>query len=85
MSLTSFLKRSVVLVKLETEAVRPMRGKIALEAHFAIEETVHDSAGWPFENIDHAADRLAAATISENDRLKTGRDNARALFRLAGA
>ena len=85
MSLTSVLKRSVVLVKLETETVRPMRGKIALEGHFAIEETVQDSAGWPFENIDHAADRLDAATISENDRLKTGRDNARALFGLAGA
>ena len=85
MSLTSVLKRSVVLVKLETETVRPMRGKIALEARFAIEETVHDSVGWPFENIDHAADRLDAATISENDRLRIGRDNARALFRLAGA
>ena len=84
MSLTSVLKRSVVLVKFETETVRPMRGKIALEGHFAM-ETVHDSAGWPFENIDHAADRLAAATVSENDRLKTGRDNARVLFRLAGA
>jgi gamma-resorcylate decarboxylase len=35
--------------------------------------------------VDHAADRIAAATISENDRLKIGRDNARALFRLAGA
>jgi predicted TIM-barrel fold metal-dependent hydrolase len=62
-----------------------MRGKIALEEHFAIEETVRASAGWPFESIDHAVDRLAAATISENDRLKIGRDNARALFRLAGA
>ena len=57
----------------------PMQGRIALEQHFAIEETVHDSAGWPFEDIDHAADRLAAATISENDRLKI------APFRLAGA
>jgi len=41
------------------------------------------SADWPFENIDHAADWFDAATISENDRLKIGRDNARALFRLA--
>jgi predicted TIM-barrel fold metal-dependent hydrolase len=42
------------------------------------------SADWPFENIDHAAAWFDAATISENDRLKIGRDNARALFRLAG-
>jgi hypothetical protein len=75
MSLTNVLKRSVVVVKLETETVRPMRGKIALEERFAIEETVRVSAGWPFD----------AATISENDRLKIGRDNARALFRPAGA
>jgi len=42
------------------------------------------SADWPFENIDHAADWFDAATISENDRLKIGRDNARALFKLDG-
>jgi 2,3-dihydroxybenzoate decarboxylase len=40
------------------------------------------SADWPFENIDHAADWFDAATISEGDRLKIGRENARSLFRL---
>jgi gamma-resorcylate decarboxylase len=41
------------------------------------------SADWPFENIDHAADWFDAATISEGDRLKIGRENARSLFKLA--
>jgi 2,3-dihydroxybenzoate decarboxylase len=41
------------------------------------------SADWPFENIDHAALWFDAATISENDRLKIGRENARALFKLS--
>jgi 2,3-dihydroxybenzoate decarboxylase len=40
------------------------------------------SADWPFENIDHAADWFDTATISEGDRIKIGRDNARALFGL---
>ncbi|MFB6451309.1 amidohydrolase family protein [Bradyrhizobium tunisiense] len=43
------------------------------------------SADWPFENIDHAALWFDQATISENDRTKIGRDNARLLFKLAGA
>jgi 2,3-dihydroxybenzoate decarboxylase len=41
------------------------------------------SADWPFENIDHAALWFDQATISENDRIKIGRDNARLLFKLA--
>jgi 2,3-dihydroxybenzoate decarboxylase len=40
------------------------------------------STDWPFENIDHASDWFDAAPISENDRQKIGRDNARALFKL---
>ena len=40
------------------------------------------STDWPFENIDHAAVWFDACPISENDRLKIGRDNARRLFRL---
>jgi 2,3-dihydroxybenzoate decarboxylase len=40
------------------------------------------STDWPFENIDHAADWFDAATISEADREKIGRSNARRLFRL---
>ena len=40
------------------------------------------SADWPFENIDHAADWFDTGTISEGDRIKIGRDNARALFGL---
>ena len=40
------------------------------------------STDWPFENIDHAADWFDAATISEADREKIGRGNARRLFRL---
>jgi 2,3-dihydroxybenzoate decarboxylase len=41
------------------------------------------STDWPFENIDHAADWFDAATISEGDRLKIGRENARTLFKLS--
>ena len=40
------------------------------------------SADWPFENIDHAADWFDSCTISEADRKKIGRTNARALFGL---
>jgi gamma-resorcylate decarboxylase len=40
------------------------------------------STDWPFENIDHASDWFNAAPISEIDRQKIGRDNARALFKL---
>ena len=40
------------------------------------------STDWPFENIDHAAIWFDACPISENDRLKIGRENARRLFRL---
>ncbi len=40
------------------------------------------STDWPFENIDHAAVWFDAAAISENDRVKIGRDNARRLFKL---
>src|SRR6202521_4538385 len=40
------------------------------------------SADWPFENIDHAAQWFDHATISEADRQKIGRDNARLLFKL---
>jgi gamma-resorcylate decarboxylase len=40
------------------------------------------STDWPFENIDLAAQWFDAATISEDDRRKIGRDNARRLFRL---
>lgn len=40
------------------------------------------SSDWPFENIDHAAHWFDNAAISENDRLKIGRENARSLFRL---
>jgi predicted TIM-barrel fold metal-dependent hydrolase len=42
------------------------------------------STDWPFENVDHAADWFDAATISEADRQKIGRDNAVALFKLGG-
>ncbi len=41
------------------------------------------STDWPFENIDHAAVWFDAASISENDRQKIGRDNAVRLFKLA--
>ena len=40
------------------------------------------SADWPFENIDHAADWFDTAAISEGDRIKIGRENAHALFKL---
>ncbi len=40
------------------------------------------STDWPFENIDHAAIWFDAATISEDDRLKIGRTNAKKLFKL---
>ena len=41
------------------------------------------STDWPFENVDHASEWFDAAPISEIDRQKIGRDNARALFKLA--
>jgi predicted TIM-barrel fold metal-dependent hydrolase len=40
------------------------------------------STDWPFENIDHAAIWFDRASISENDRVKIGRDNALRLFKL---
>ncbi len=40
------------------------------------------SIDWPFENIDDAANWFDSASISEADRLKIGRSNARKLFRL---
>src|SRR5215469_12534402 len=40
------------------------------------------SADWPFENIDHAAAWFDVCPISEADRRKIGRDNARRLFKL---
>ena len=40
------------------------------------------SADWPFENIDHAAAWFDACPISEGDRVKIGRTNARQLFGL---
>jgi len=40
------------------------------------------SADWPFENIDHAAAWFDVCPISEVDRHKIGRDNARRLFKL---
>ena len=40
------------------------------------------STDWPFENIDHAAAWFQSASISENDRVKIGRDNAVKLFKL---
>jgi 2,3-dihydroxybenzoate decarboxylase len=40
------------------------------------------STDWPFENIDHAADWFDVCPISENDRFKIGRGNARRLFKL---
>ena len=41
------------------------------------------STDWPFENVDHAAIWFDACAISEADRQKIGRDNARRLFKLA--
>jgi 2,3-dihydroxybenzoate decarboxylase len=43
------------------------------------------STDWPFENIDHAANWFDACPISENDRMKIGRTNARRLFKLGNA
>jgi 2,3-dihydroxybenzoate decarboxylase len=40
------------------------------------------STDWPFENVDHAAIWFDACSISELDREKIGRLNAKALFRL---
>ena len=40
------------------------------------------STDWPFENIDHAADWFASASISEADRKKIGHTNAAQLFKL---
>jgi len=40
------------------------------------------STDWPFENVDHAAIWFDACPISEDDRRKIGRDNARRLFKL---
>ena len=40
------------------------------------------STDWPFENIDHAANWFDACPISEHDRIKIGRTNARRLFKL---
>lgn len=40
------------------------------------------STDWPFENVDHACAWFDAASISECDRLKIGRTNARRLFKL---
>ncbi len=40
------------------------------------------STDWPFENIDHAANWFDHCAISENDRIKIGRTNARRLFKL---
>jgi gamma-resorcylate decarboxylase len=45
-------------------------------------ERIMFSTDWPFENIDHAADWFDTATISEADRVKIGRTNARRLFKL---
>jgi gamma-resorcylate decarboxylase len=45
-------------------------------------ERILFSTDWPFENIDHAAEWFDAATISEADRQKIGRDNALRLFKL---
>jgi 2,3-dihydroxybenzoate decarboxylase len=40
------------------------------------------STDWPFENIDHASDWFASASISEADRKKIGHTNAAQLFKL---
>src|ERR1700758_2453123 len=40
------------------------------------------STDWPFENIDHAANWFDKCPISEHDRMKIGRTNARRLFKL---
>ena len=43
------------------------------------------STDWPFENIDHAAAWFDHCSISEADRLKIGRTNARKLFKFDDA
>lgn len=43
------------------------------------------SVDWPFESIASAAQWFDSAAISEADRLKIGRTNAQALFKLDGA
>lgn len=45
-------------------------------------ERIMFSTDWPFENIDHAANWFDACPISEHDRMKIGRTNARRLFKL---
>lgn len=40
------------------------------------------STDWPFENVDHAAEWFDTCSISEGDRKKIGRTNARKLFNL---
>ncbi len=45
-------------------------------------ERILFSTDWPFENVDHAATWFDAAPISEADRMKIGRTNAKALFDL---
>ena len=40
------------------------------------------STDWPFENVDHAATWFDSAEISDADKQKVGRENARTLFRL---
>jgi 2,3-dihydroxybenzoate decarboxylase len=45
-------------------------------------DRIQFSTDWPFENVDHAAEWFEHAPISETDRLKIGRLNARRLFKL---
>ena len=45
-------------------------------------ERILFSTDWPFENVDHAANWFDSAPISEADRIKIGRENARSLFGL---
>lgn len=45
-------------------------------------ERILFSTDWPFENVDHAAKWFDNAPISEADRQRIGRENARALFSL---
>jgi len=52
--LTSVLERSVVPVKRETGQVRSMQGKIALEEHFALEETVRTVPDFAGGGLDRA-------------------------------
>ncbi len=40
------------------------------------------SNDWTFENIDEAGNWFDGCAISENDRMKIGRSNARRLFKL---